>query len=262
MLNSVRRVGRVFSNDARLDDESTQQVEEVNGAFSVRQPTVRLIRMSPDDLNALISSPSPQIILPRRNDSPLSESFSSILQEANGAREIVNSVRRADRVLSTDAQIENVSTQQNDGLSIPDTSFSQLQPTVLLNRMSEEELNRFAFREESSNDELSEISSQQSVTTNPSQGQLLRFVRYEFMNVFRGSNRLLFVHDIEQFYYSRYNRSVGSVYACRRKTCKAKVLIDADDNILLMQGMKSECMQNDILRVDRMRSVYDRFITM
>lgn len=119
--------------------------------------------------------------------------------------------------------------------------------------------------------------------TNATQGEFgaKQFTRLEFMNCFRKNNRLLFVHDIEHFYRFRYPRGTDSVYACRRKTCKAKLIIDADGkctqlgtephghpsakehyfDIVLMQAMKAECMERDVLRVDRMRSVYDRYIT-
>lgn len=237
--------------------------------------------MSTDELRAFISEPvSSSSILPQPNNndaSPMQDATISVPLSSSLVLSQINDNDAPSSILPQDELFSMPSSSsQSLSVSFPSPRSDIRQPTVLLHRLPRSNSMSSNFSEQS------EISSQLSVITNPAQGELLIFARFEFMNVFRGKDRLLFVHDIEQFYHFRYKCAMGSVYVCRRKICQAKVLIDADGrctqyeiashshpsvkedywNILLMQSMKTDCMQSDILRVERMRSVYDRYITM
>lgn len=177
------------------------------------------------------------------------------------------------------------SSSQSTGISSRPPDNRQV--SIVLHRLTTDEINSIVrlSNDDSPESEISSQQSQQSSITNPSQEELLSFSRYEFLEVLRDNSYVLFVHDIEQLYYFRYTKQSSKIYACRqtkRMSCKATVIIDPDGkckqygsashchpsvkveyfNILLMQEMKRECIQDDVLRVERMRSVYDRHTLM
>lgn len=154
-------------------------------------------------------------------------------------------------------------------------------PMIILNRLSEEELNIYDFHDDDAFSQSGENGSQISTggsqgegengsqISTDSQGEQIIFSRFEFVNGVRASTQLMFIHDIEQLYFLRYKNSKGTVYECRdRKKCKAKAIIDSSgvckqvgstlhshptvredfENILLRNRMRDDCSNDDILR--------------
>lgn len=187
---------------------------------------------------------------------------------------ICSSISQASSVPSSENSEQSVAICASSDEASSVVPISSREPMVVLSRLTEEQLRLYDFPDGDDDDDNGSQSSSQSAP-----GEPVIFTKYEFLRGARTNSRLMFVHDIEHLYFFRYKSADGDVYMCRdRKKCKAKAVIDENsvckqigsaphtnpsvreeyENIILRNNIRKDCTDDDILRQQNLRSIYDK----
>lgn len=267
-----RRATRTISTDAIQEgNENNSAVIRSNRSVSDNlNQFIHLNRaVSVDDQSQSQNNTRRRVIRTISADAIHEENENNIANDFDDAVTVQNNTRRDDAILDT-VEIESLTPR-----------YEIRQPRIVLNRLTADEMSVYQNVLNEQNEQVNDIDSSGQSSATPSQSELLIFARYEFITGVRLSNRLLFVHDIEQLYFFRYKNAKGNVFICReRNRCNAKVVIDFDGvckqygpashshpsvgeeyhNIIFKQSVKEKCTNSNILHIERARNVYDSAI--